>query len=191
VGESYYTAFQNETKPFQNETQSFQNETQSFQNELPPNNPPIINNNMNEKEKEQPRALRTHDGDEQQGSVIESFAEFKKQFLSTHRIVPFEFERREASLMKIWNDCSEAKRREILAKLTAYNVGVNFDEFKPNPIFFLQDFPEPQPHFLSGVEQDSCHAACIPLVQVRYNGEWKICTRATMKDFGLEWVRDW
>ena len=29
------------------------------------------------------------------------------------------------------------------------------------------------------------------LVQVRYNGAYKICTRDTMKLYGLEWVRDW
>ena len=29
------------------------------------------------------------------------------------------------------------------------------------------------------------------LVQVRYNGAFKICTRATMETFKLEWVRDW
>ena len=29
------------------------------------------------------------------------------------------------------------------------------------------------------------------LVQVKYNGKFKICTRATMELFGLEWVRDW
>ena len=168
-----------------------QNVQQNAQSVLPPNNPPNINNNMNEKEKEQPRALCTHDGDEQQGSVVESFAEFKKLFLSTHRIVPFEFERREASLMKLWNECSEVKRREILAKLDAYNVGVNFDEFKPNPIFFLQDYPEPQPSFLSGQEQDRLRERGIPLVQVKYNGKFLICTRETMELFNLEFVRNW
>ena len=146
---------------------------------------------MNEKEKEQPRALCTHDGEKQQGSVIESFAEFKKQFLSTHRTIPFEFERREASVMKLWNECSEVKRREILTKLAAYNDGVDFDAFKPNPIFFLQDFPEPQPTFLSGQEQDECKKSRIPLVQVKYNGKFLICTRDTMDLFGLEFVRNW
>ena len=189
--EKLFALLHNETESLQNETTLLQNETTLLQNVLPPNNPLNINNNMNEKEKEQPRALCTHDGDEQQSSVVESFAEFKKQFLSTHRIIPFEFERREASLMKLWNECSEVKRREILAKLAAYNVGVNFDAFKPNPIFFLQDFPEPKPTFLSGLEQDRLRAQGIPLVMVKYNGEFLICTRYTMILFNLEWVRDW
>ena len=175
---------------YQNVTESSQNVTTLEQNVLPPNNPPIINN-MNEKEKEQQRALCARNCEKQQGSVVKSFAEFKKQFLSTHRIIPFEFERREASLMKLWNECSEVKRREILAKLAAYNVGVDFDAFKPNPIFFLQDFPEPQPTFLSGQEQDRLREQGIPLVQVKYNGKFLICTRETKELFNLEFMRNW
>ena len=53
-----------------------------------------------------------------------------------------------------------------------------------NPYFFVQDFPEPQPKFLRGVEGGD-------IVQVKYNGAYKICTRATMELFGLQWVRDW
>jgi hypothetical protein len=60
-----------------------------------------------------------------------------------------------------------------------------------NPYFFVQDFPDPQPQFLSGVEQDECRKDGIPLVQVRYGDRYKICTRATMDLFGLEYVRDW
>ena len=44
--------------------------------------------------------------------------------------------------------------------------------------------PEPQPQWLKGNESGD-------LVQVRYQGLYKICTRATMELFGLEWVRDW
>jgi hypothetical protein len=43
---------------------------------------------------------------------------------------------------------------------------------------------EPQPQWLKGNESGD-------LVQVRYQGLYKICTRATMELFGLEWVRDW
>ena len=31
----------------------------------------------------------------------------------------------------------------------------------------------------------------LDLVQVKYGDSYKICTRATMELFGLEWVRDW
>ena len=53
-----------------------------------------------------------------------------------------------------------------------------------NPFFFVQDFPDPQPEFLCGDEDED-------IVQVSYNGTFKLCTRATMELFGLEWVRDW
>ena len=53
-----------------------------------------------------------------------------------------------------------------------------------NPYFFVQDYPEPQPVFLRGDESGD-------IVQVRYNGAYKLCHRATMELFGLEWVRDW
>ena len=54
-----------------------------------------------------------------------------------------------------------------------------------NPYFFVVDFPEPQPEWKTGGETGE------DLVQVRYNGAYKICTRDTMKLYGLEWVRDW
>ena len=53
-----------------------------------------------------------------------------------------------------------------------------------NPFFFVQDFPEPQPVFLRGDEGGD-------IVQVKYNGAYKLCHRATMELFGLEWNRDW
>lgn len=60
-----------------------------------------------------------------------------------------------------------------------------------NPFFFIQDFKmkksvrhASEPVFLNGDEPGD-------LVQVRYNGIYKICTRDTMQQFGLEYVRDW
>lgn len=53
-----------------------------------------------------------------------------------------------------------------------------------NPYFFVLDFPEPEPEFLKGNEGGD-------LVQVRYNGAYKICTRETMNDFNLEFVKNW
>jgi hypothetical protein len=43
---------------------------------------------------------------------------------------------------------------------------------------------QPQPVFLRGDESGD-------IVQVRYNGAYKLCTRETMELFNLEWVRDW
>ena len=48
----------------------------------------------------------------------------------------------------------------------------------------IRAYQLPQPQFLRGDEGED-------LVQVKYNGQFKICTRATMELFGLQWVRDW
>ena len=57
-----------------------------------------------------------------------------------------------------------------------------------NPFFFIQDFTvksKPrEPLWLRGDEGGD-------LGQVLYNGHFKICTRATMELFGLQWVRNW
>ena len=77
-----------------------------------------------------------------------------------------------------WENCTPAKKIKLLA---AVRSGAHF---KPRLDWLITDFPEPQPTFLRGDESGD-------IVQVRYNGAYKLCTRATMELFGLEWVRDW
>ena len=55
----------------------------------------------------------------------------------------------------------------------------------------LRRFKSVGPSFLSGPEQNACFRQGIPLVQVRYNDRYLICTRQTMQEFGLEYVREW
>lgn len=127
---------------------------------------------MNEKEKEQPRALRTHDGDEQQDCMFE-------KFWNLYEPAP-EFHNRKAATQMIFEARSKIAQKTMVASLEMHS-GM---KGSPNPYFFVQDFPEPQPVFLRGDEGGD-------IVQVRYNGAYKLCTRDTMKLFGLEWVRDW
>ena len=158
----------------QNEPSLVQNEPSSVQNVLPPNNPLNINNNMNEKEKEQPRALRTHDGDEQQDCLFEKFWKFfspAPEFHNRYGATKIAFEQR-----------SEVAQQAIVEAAQEGAPGHPGDN--ANPYFFVVDFPDPQPVFLRGDEAGD-------IVQVRYNGAYKLCTRATMELFGLEWVRDW
>jgi hypothetical protein len=172
--EKLFAVLHNETEPLQNETTLLQNETTLLQNVLPPNNPPNINNNMNEKEKEQPRALCTHDGEEQQDCLFEKFwfyFEPAPEFWNRMGATKHAFEQR-----------SEVAQRAIVEAAQEGAPGHPGDN--PNPYFFVQDFPEPQPTFLRGDEAGD-------IVQVRYNGAYKLCYRATMELFGLEWVRDW
>ena len=58
-----------------------------------------------------------------------------------------------------------------------------------NPYFFVQEFPNPEPTFLRGDEKGD-------LVQVKYDGLYKICTRETAQQFNLEitnpnWNKPW
>ena len=152
-----------------------QNVPENRQNVLPLNNPPIINNNMNEKEKEQPRALCTHDGDVQQDCIFEFFWKFFS------KAMPTEFHNRKGATKIAFEQRSEVAQSEMIASLEEH-PGM---KGSPNPYFFVVDFPEPQPTWKTGGETDE------DLVQVKYNGQFKICTRDTMKLFGLEWVRDW
>ena len=158
----------------QNEHESVQNETELLQNALPPNNPPIINNNMNEKEKEQQRALCARDCDEQQDCLFEKFWKFfnpAPEFHNRYGATKIAFEQR-----------SEVAQRAIVEAAQEGAPGHPGDE--QNPYFFVVDFPDPQPVFLRGDEGED-------IVQVKYNGTYKLCTRTTMELFGLEWIRDW
>ena len=172
--EKLFALLQNETELLQNATELLQNETELLQNALPPNNPPIINNNMNEKEKEQQRALCARDCDEQQDCLFEKFWKFfnpAPEFHNRYGATKIAFEQR-----------SEVAQRAIVEAAQEGAPGHPGDN--QNPYFFVKDFPEPQPVFLRGDEGGD-------IVQVRYNGTFKLCHRATMELFGLEWIRDW
>ena len=169
-----FALYQNVTEPSQNVTNLEQNVTDLEQIVLPPNNPPIINNNMNEKEKEQQRALCARDCDEQQDCLFEKFWKFFNP-------AP-EFHNRRAATQMIFEARSHAAQRAMVEAAQEGAPGHPGDE--QNPYFFVVDFPDPKPVFLRGDEGGD-------IVQVKYNGTYKLCTRATMELFGLEWNRDW
>ncbi len=96
------------------------------------------------------------------------------------------FPRRRAATFRAWNERTPAARRAMLEQVKKEGA----PEWK-NPYFFVVDFPEPQPEFLSGLDQDKLREKGIPMVQVKYKDKFLICTRKTMDLFGLEWNRDW
>ena len=169
-----FALYQNVTEPSQNVTDLEQNVTNLEQIVLPPNNPPIIDNNMNEKRKEQQRALCARDCDEQQDCLFEKFWKFFNP-------AP-EFHNRRAATQMIFEARSHAAQRAMVEAAQEGSPGHPGDN--QNPYFFVQDFPDPKPVFLRGDEGGD-------IVQVKYNGTYKLCTRATMELFGLEWIRDW
>jgi hypothetical protein len=158
----------------QNGHEDVQNGREDVQNVLPPNNPPI-NNNMNEKEREQQRALCARDCDEQQDCQFEKFWKYFDP-------AP-EFMNRRAATQMIFESRSDAARKALVE--AAQEGGGHHPGDQQNPYFYVQDFPEPQPVWKTGGEKDE------DLVQVFYNGSYKICSRDTMELFGLQWVRDW
>ena len=133
---------------------------------------------MNEKEKEQQRALCARDCENQTPDFVDLIDIFIEKGGKPN-------EGATKAAIDAWSKCSIAKRTKLLE---AIKSGAHF---KPRLDWLISDFPEPQPDFLSGQEQDRLREQGIPLVQVKYNGLYKICTRETMELFNLEFVRDW
>ena len=161
----------------QNEHESVQNEQECVQNVLPPNNPPI-NNNMNENQLSSPaQDART---EEKKTEENLDFMDFWFLFSA-----PKEMLNRENACRRLWESqtFSRAKKQAIMKELTDHQMNGTLTEER-NPFFYLNNHDEPKPEFLRGDESGD-------IVQVRYNGAYKLCTRATMELFGLEFVRDW
>ena len=174
--EKLFALLHNETEPLQNETTLLQNETSLLQNVLPPNNPPIINNNMNEKQLSSPaQDARTEE------KKTENFLDFKDFWASF--IVPVEYENRKNACRNLWATFSDVKKNTILCELQSLCEEGRTTEQR-NPYFYLNNYEDPQPVFLRGDEGGD-------IVHVKYNGTYKLCHRATMELFGLEWNRDW
>jgi len=176
--EKLFALLHNETEPLQNETTLLQNETTLLQNVLPPNNPPIIINNMNENQLSSP----AQDARTEEKKTEENFDFMDFWFLFS---APEEMLNRENACRRLWESqtFSRAKKQAIMKELNEHQMNGTFTEER-NPFFYLNNHDEPQPVFLRGDEGGD-------IVQVRYNGAYKLCTRATMELFGLEWVRDW
>ena len=95
--------------------------------------------------------------------------------------------------LTLWNIMDEAQRNRIYNSLAAKRQNGEF--VHPNPCFALDDemqddecmqakLKQWKPTFLNGDEGGD-------LVQVLYDGKYKICTRETMKEFNLQFVKDW
>ena len=131
---------------------------------------------MNEKQLSSPaQDARTEE------KKTENFLDFKDFWASF--IVPVEYENRKNACRNLWATFSDVKKNTILCELQSLCEEGRTTEQR-NPYFYLNNYEEPQPVFLRGDEGGD-------IVQVKYNGAYKPCTRATMELFGLEWNRDW
>lgn len=175
--EKLFALLQNETGLLHDATELLQNETELLQNALPPNNPPI-NNNMNENQLSSP----AQDARAEEKKTEENLDFMDFWFLFS---APKEMLNRENACRRLWESqtFSRAKKQAIMKELTEHQMNGTLTEER-NPFFYLNNHDEPQPVFLRGDEPGD-------IVQVRYNGAYKLCTRETMELFGLQWERDW
>ena len=94
--------------------------------------------------------------------------------------------KKEEGTRRYWLTLSDEQQQTAFTNITTklqQGLFVHYDPIqaiKENSRTYLQV----QPEWLRGDEGGD-------IVQVRYNGAYKLCTRATMELFGLEWVRDW
>ena len=152
---------------------------------IPPITPLYNNKEMKEEIKEQPRAdMRTRDGANQQPSgsdLINSFYSFRNAWLSAGGVTA-EFERRSTSLWVEWKEMPAVKRQTILNNLSrAVMVKQQPDNWKDNPLFFLRDYPEPQPTNYNG----RSHPSGEPMVIAKHNGVGGVFTRRDAELFGM------
>jgi hypothetical protein len=169
-------AVQNGRDNDQNGRGDVQNGRGDVENVLPPNNPPINYNNMNENQLSSPaQDART---EEKKTEENLDFMDFWFLFSA-----PQEMLNRENACRRLWETFSRAKKQAIMKELTEHQINGTLTEER-NPYYYLNNYEDPKPVFLRGDEPGD-------LVQVKYGDRIKICTRATMELFGLEWYADW
>ena len=144
--------------------------------------PPIIkeiNKEMENKEKQQ--CARAHACGQHSGVfMMFSFEAFKSAFVGAggdHS----ELQRRETACINEWQAMSEAKRQAIFKMLKSRADGENSDHWKPNPLFLLRDFPEPQPTNYNGYSFPTGAQMVIAI----YNGKGGIYTKADAELYNM------
>ena len=193
-GESYFAVLQTATETLhtatdvlQTATETLQTATEMLPTAIPLNNPPIyIKENMNEELKEQQRThTPARDAAEKQqalSNLIESFNALKRAWMSAGG-ARAEFERRAMPIWTEWGNCSKAKRAKILQNMSlAVMHKRKPDHWRDNPLFFVQDYPEPEPTDWNGVRQDPPE----PVEIACYNGHWGMYTLSDIELFNLQ-----
>ena len=76
---------------------------------------------------------------------------------------------------------SEAKRQAIFKMLKSRADGVDSDHWKPNPLFLLRDFPDPQPTNYNG----RSFPMGAQMVIAIYNGTGGVYTKADAELYNM------
>lgn len=172
-GNSLFTCGQNVHASGQNVHADGQNVRDNGQIVLPPNNPPIIINNMIEKEKEQQRALHARDCDEQQDCLFEKFW---KYFAPSA-----EYQNRRAATQMIFKARSVAAQKAMISSLSLGEGGE-----RGNPYFFVSDFPEPTPTNWSGTEEGGKMLDDGRAKIALYNGKYGVYSLEDIRLYNLQ-----
>jgi hypothetical protein len=95
--------------------------------------------------------------------------------------------KKEEGTRRYWLTLSDDKQQAAFNNISRKLAAQDFVHYDPIRAIKENSWQskDPQPEWKTGGETDE------DLVQVRYNGLYKICTRATMELFGLEFVKDW
>ena len=88
---------------------------------------------------------------------------------------------RHRACMAMWLEMSDLKRANV------YTAADDPDNPRnPNPYYFLQDFPDPEPKYLNGREMELEWSAGRSVHQVKVGDKFKVVTVADLKLFGLD-----
>ena len=94
--------------------------------------------------------------------------------------------KKEEGTRRFWDTLTPEQQQVAFANISTKLQEGRFVHFDPLQAIKenIRTYQHPQPTFLRGDEPDA-------EVQVRYNGAYKICSRKTMQEFGLEFFRNW
>lgn len=92
---------------------------------------------------------------------------------------------RHRACMAMWLEMSDLKRANV------YKAAEDPDSPRnPNPYYFLQDFPEPEPRYLTGKEMELEWSAGRSVHQIKVGDKFKVVTVADLEQFGLDSYRE-
>ena len=140
----------------------------------------IINNNMEKNEKNARANMR--DANPVNNPSFEELLNAFKAKAGNYQIADSVL----SDARRIWSSDQypEWKRRLLIRRINEGKwLKSRFD-------WTLTDF-DPKPEFLSGVEQEENWRLNIPMVQVKVNGSYRICTLETQQDFALPFIQPW
>ncbi len=100
-----------------------------------------------------------------------------------------EYNRKRSDCQGLWNSLPLKKQHVVYRVLC--NKKAKGERIHPNPFFALEDNINVEPEFLTGPQQDEAWQYNIPIVMVKHNGRYRICTAETQKLFELEFVQEW